>query len=171
MVAMSAILLTVMSETLSLGEYIRRLRRAANRPLGSLADQTGISYTHLSRIENDSKTPSADSLVKIAAALGGNLELMLEKTNRLRTDSRHQVTAEPQVRARLRRSIPTSRHTPESGAKEDAVPLPASEEGPGSLEANDLAEFIDLIRRLNKRQRRLVRSVILTIRDEDDGSV
>jgi transcriptional regulator with XRE-family HTH domain len=63
---------------LSLGEYIRRLRREANRSLGSLSDETGISYTHLSRIESDSTLPNADTVTKIAVALSGDLKRMLE---------------------------------------------------------------------------------------------
>jgi transcriptional regulator with XRE-family HTH domain len=64
---------------LTLGEYLRRLRRDKRQNLQQLADETGISYTHLSRIENDSTVPSAETVAKLHAKLGGDLKFMLEK--------------------------------------------------------------------------------------------
>ena len=143
------------AESLSLGEYVRRLRRAANRPLGSVAEETGISYTHLSRIENDSKVPSADSLVKIAAALGGNLELMLAKTNRLPQEGRSQPEngGRQQLRRRAYKTTPTEPDTGEAGhaktVQEDDVVK--------------LAEVMDLVAGLNDQQLRLIREIILAM--------
>jgi len=66
------------NDELSLGEYIRRLRKKKGWQLSTLAEKTGLSYHHLSRIENDSSVPGADSVALIADALGGDLKLMLE---------------------------------------------------------------------------------------------
>lgn len=63
---------------LTLGEYIRRLRREQKRSLHSISLDTKISYTHLSRIEADSTLPNADTVARLAEALGGDLKLMLE---------------------------------------------------------------------------------------------
>ncbi len=63
---------------LTLGEYMRRLRRHRGRSLLQIAEETGISYTHLSRIEADSTLPNADTVTKIATSLDGDLRLMLE---------------------------------------------------------------------------------------------
>jgi transcriptional regulator with XRE-family HTH domain len=69
----------VVNQSLTLGEYIRRLRRAEPpRSLLSVSEVAGISYTHLSRIENDSTIPGPEVVVKLAEALGGDLRLMLE---------------------------------------------------------------------------------------------
>jgi transcriptional regulator with XRE-family HTH domain len=62
---------------LTFGEYIRRLRRGRKWNLNTLAEASGISYTHLSRIENDSKLPSVDLVAKLAEALDGDLIAML----------------------------------------------------------------------------------------------
>lgn len=63
---------------LSLGEYVRRLRRRKHWQLQDLATATGLSPTHLSRVENDNAVPNADTVVKLANALEGDLERMLE---------------------------------------------------------------------------------------------
>lgn len=62
---------------LSLGEYVRHLRRHKGWGLQNLADTTGLSVSHLSRIENDIAVPNAETVVKLATALDGDLEQML----------------------------------------------------------------------------------------------
>ncbi len=66
-----------MDAGLTLGEYVRRLRRRNRWQLQELASATGLSATHLSRIENDSAVPNAETVVKLATALDGELERML----------------------------------------------------------------------------------------------
>lgn len=66
-----------MTTQLSFGEYIRRRRRAKRWQLQELAVQSGLSLSHLSRIENDNAVPNPDTVVKLAKALDGDLELML----------------------------------------------------------------------------------------------
>jgi transcriptional regulator with XRE-family HTH domain len=63
---------------LSFGEYTRRLRRRKQWQLQDVAAATGLSVSHLSRIENDNALPNPDTVVKLATALGGELERMLE---------------------------------------------------------------------------------------------
>jgi transcriptional regulator with XRE-family HTH domain len=63
---------------LSFGEYTRRLRRARKWQLQDVAAATGLSISHLSRIENDNALPNPDTVVKLAHALEGDLEQMLE---------------------------------------------------------------------------------------------
>ncbi len=67
-----------MNEPLTLGEYIRRLRRRSKKSLQELSDATGLSVSHISRLENDNALPSADTVVKLAAELSGDLDRMLE---------------------------------------------------------------------------------------------
>ena len=68
-----------MKEHLSLGEHVRRLRRGKRWQLQELAAETGLSVSHLSRIENGNVLPNAETVVKLAKALDGELELMLEQ--------------------------------------------------------------------------------------------
>ncbi len=67
-----------MEAQLTFGEYMRRLRRSRKWNLNALAEATGISYTHLSRLENDSTLPSADSVARLAESLDGDLIAMLD---------------------------------------------------------------------------------------------
>ena len=43
-----------------------------------MAERTGLSYSHLSRVENDSASPQADGIARIAEALDGDLRALLE---------------------------------------------------------------------------------------------
>ena len=67
-----------MNARLSFGEYLRRLRRGKKWNLHSLAEQTGLSYTHLSRMENESTLPRAGTVARLAEVLDGDLKIMLE---------------------------------------------------------------------------------------------
>jgi transcriptional regulator with XRE-family HTH domain len=67
-----------MEAELTFGEYMRRLRRSRKWTLSLLAEKTGLNYPHLSRMENDSTLPKADTVARIAEALGGDLKTMLE---------------------------------------------------------------------------------------------
>jgi transcriptional regulator with XRE-family HTH domain len=60
------------------GEHVRKLRRAKRWALQESAVASSLSPTHLSRIENDAVVPNADTVVRLARALGGDLEHMLE---------------------------------------------------------------------------------------------
>ena len=71
------------STRISLGEYVRRLRRDKQWDLQELADHVDLSVSHLSRIENDRAVPNADSVIRLARALDGDLGLMLELAKHL----------------------------------------------------------------------------------------
>ncbi len=66
-----------MEERITFGEYVRRLRRRKSWNLHKLAEQTGFAYTHLSRVENDSTIPKAETVTKLAEVLDGDLKTML----------------------------------------------------------------------------------------------
>jgi len=63
---------------LTLGEYVRRLRRRSKLSLQSLAPLVEVSVSTLSRIENDNLLPTVDQVVRLARALDGDLDRMLE---------------------------------------------------------------------------------------------
>ena len=67
-----------MPASLTLGETIRRLRRHKKWSLGTLAQETGLSYSYLSRVENDSASPQADAVARLAEALDGDIRELLE---------------------------------------------------------------------------------------------
>jgi len=59
------------------GKMIREARQARGISLRALADQVGIHFTHLSKIENGKDKIGRASLAKIADALGVDPDLML----------------------------------------------------------------------------------------------
>jgi len=67
-----------MQVDLTFGEYLRRLRREKRMPLQDIARRSGLSTTHLSRLENDNGLPATDTVVKLHRVLGGELSVMLE---------------------------------------------------------------------------------------------
>lgn len=67
-----------MQVDLTFGELLRRLRRDKRMPLQDVARRSGLSSTHLSRLENDSGLPTTDTVVKLHRVLGGDLTVMLE---------------------------------------------------------------------------------------------
>ena len=70
-----------MNADLTFGEQLRRLRRAKQWQLQQLATESGLSLTHLSRLENDNGVPNAETVVKLVKALDGDLEYMLQLAN------------------------------------------------------------------------------------------
>src|SRR5688572_18946283 len=67
-----------MQVDLTFGEYLRRLRRQKAMQLQDVARRSGLSTTHLSRLENDNGLPTTDTVVKLHRVLSGDLSVMLE---------------------------------------------------------------------------------------------
>ena len=67
-----------MDSTLTLGEYLRHLRRRKGWNLQQLAHASSLSVSHLSRLENDNGLPNAQTVVNLSTALEGDLEQMLQ---------------------------------------------------------------------------------------------
>ncbi len=156
----------VMDE-LSLGEYIRRLRRDANRSLLALAADTGISYSHLSRIENDSTIPSAHTIATLAEVLDGDLKFMLEKAQALPRSILDRIATREQRRApTLRRSA--------GGSQVGATPDPSTQSivnlarryGLSEDDAADLAGAVVQLLKLNPPKRSAVTQLIQSLFEE-----
>lgn len=60
-----------------LGPAIRRLRRERGMTLEELAGEIGTSGAHLSRLESGGRQPSLEGLLRVAAALGVELDDLL----------------------------------------------------------------------------------------------
>jgi transcriptional regulator with XRE-family HTH domain len=59
-----------MKETVNLGTIVRKQRKRLGLTLGDLAAKSGVSTSHLGRIENAQRYPSPNILKKIAEPLG-----------------------------------------------------------------------------------------------------
>jgi len=135
------------TEKLTLGEYIRRLRKARRWTLGALADNTGLSYHNLSRIENDSTVPNAETVSQIAVALDGDMRRMLELAEAVpRVILDRMLTFDGREGPGLKRTAGSqSPSNPSDRALEAAIGKRASEAG---LDAAEITEIVEAIRRL-----------------------
>lgn len=145
------------SDKLSLGEYIRRLRKKKGWQLSAVADKTGLSYHHLSRIENDSSVPGADSVALISEALGGDLKLMLEMADCLprqildRISSREEATT-----PKMARSAGSGALTGARGSAEADVLKLVQRFGVAESDQAGVADALVRLLRLDRRRQRVV---------------
>jgi transcriptional regulator with XRE-family HTH domain len=72
--------------TAELGNAIRRRREQQGMSLRELADETGVSASTLSRIENGTGKPDADNIARLAAWLDMPIERVMHHGNRAAND-------------------------------------------------------------------------------------
>lgn len=66
---------------MNIGEKVKSLRKQSNMSLRELAQNTGLSKTTLSDLENGTKNPSLDTVEKIATAFGLTSSDLLQKVD------------------------------------------------------------------------------------------
>lgn len=66
---------------MNIGEKVKSLRKQSNMSLRELAQNTGLSKTTLSDLENGTKNPSLDTVEKIATAFGLTSSDLLQKAD------------------------------------------------------------------------------------------
>jgi transcriptional regulator with XRE-family HTH domain len=66
---------------MTLGKRIRKGREVLGLTQQELAGMLGFTSQHLSAIEQDKRTPSLDSLIKISKELGVNIDFLLAGKN------------------------------------------------------------------------------------------
>lgn len=153
------------TQDLSLGELIRRLRRGRQWSLNRLAEETQLSYSHLSRIENDSTVPRAETVAKIATALDGDLKLMLELAGslpRIITDRLASRISKPG--ANLQRSAGSGPKTHEADPilAEAMVELGRAK-GLSVGESRSVAEAVDMLMNLDDQRRGAILGLIRSL--------
>ena len=88
---------------MTFGERLRQLRLDRRMNQRSLAAQVSIDFTYLSKIENGRMDPpSADTIVKLAQALGANPDELLLLAHKVPQDLIPIITRSPQWPAFLR---------------------------------------------------------------------
>ena len=160
-------------EPLSFGEYTRRLRRQKKISVLALSEQTGLSYSHLSRIENDSTMPSADAVARIATAIGGDLGVMLELANCLPEVILERIRGyqgtEPTPSLNRVGGLPSGESEAQPELRQLVAAL-ASARGLDTAEATLIAQAIDRLVQLDQIQRAALARVILSIRPDEQAS-
>jgi transcriptional regulator with XRE-family HTH domain len=86
-------------------ERIRELRKARNLSLRALAEAVGVSFTYISKIENDKLDfgdyPSEDLIRKLAAALGTDQDELLVLAKKVPLEIRERVFERPDAFRKL----------------------------------------------------------------------
>jgi len=72
--------------TAELGSAVRRRREQQGMSLRDLADETGVSASTLSRIENGTGKPDADNIARLAAWLDMPIERVMHHGHRAAND-------------------------------------------------------------------------------------
>lgn len=72
-------------DDLNIGAKIRKMRKIRGITLGKLAEETGMSYSYLSELENNKHSISISNLQKLASYFEIDLIHFLEKTERKNT--------------------------------------------------------------------------------------
>ena len=89
--------------SMTFGEALRTLRREANVSQRELADQVGLDFSYISKLENGRlPAPAADTVVKMCGALGVESERLLSLTGKLPTDVQESVGNSPAAQQFLR---------------------------------------------------------------------
>jgi transcriptional regulator with XRE-family HTH domain len=84
-------------DTTGFGRYLRACRRAARLSQRQLANQLGIDFTYVSKLENGhEEPPSADTLRRLAVVLGVPEEHMLAKGGKIPAELRKRASEDPE---------------------------------------------------------------------------
>ena len=153
-----------MDQQLTLGETVRRLRRRKRWSLGTLAERTGLSYSHLSRVENDSASPQADAIARLAEALDGDLRELLELAACLPEVILRRISRQEErsPAGSLRRATHRAGESPPGSARALVTDL-ASRSGLPLPEAEDIADAVERLVTLPPEQRASITRLILTM--------
>ena len=71
---------------MSLGAELRKARKKAGLSQEKVAFAAEIDRAYLSQLENDRKSPTVDTLLRVCAALGVRASVILARIERTRSD-------------------------------------------------------------------------------------
>jgi len=152
-----------MEEKLTFGETIRRKRRAKKWSLVELQKATGLSYSYLSRVENDSASPQVEAVAKIAEALDADVTELLELAQCLPEVILKRLAQRTEASASaLNRTAGAGADGPKSSVGALVTEL-AVGRGLPVPEANELADVVERLVALPPDQRSLATRLILTL--------
>jgi transcriptional regulator with XRE-family HTH domain len=72
---------------MSLGAELRKARKAAGLSQEGVAFAAGIDRSYLSQLENDRKSPTVDTLVRVCDAIGMRASVILARVERTRSQA------------------------------------------------------------------------------------
>ena len=73
----------------SFGEFLKRLRKKQNKTQRDLANEVGVNYTYLSKLENDTpgfESISEGTLKRLATSLDADADEMISRAGKVPSD-------------------------------------------------------------------------------------
>lgn len=92
---------------MSLGQRIRRQRQALKLTQQQLAMSLGLTSQHLSAVEQDKRTPSLNTLVKLAEELGVSIDYLVAGKEGIITDTIPAIKADEQLNIEVKKALIT----------------------------------------------------------------
>jgi HTH-type transcriptional regulator, competence development regulator len=90
----STLYICIMNETF--GQLLKTIRRDKGVNQRDLADQVGVDFSYISKIENDRlPPPSAETIIKICRALEVPEEVLLSNSKKISADMSQAMSASP----------------------------------------------------------------------------
>lgn len=78
----------------SFGKLLKDIRREKGISQRDLADQVGVDFSYISKIENDRMPPpAADTIIKISNILGVSEEILLANSKKISTDMSNAISS------------------------------------------------------------------------------
>lgn len=101
---------------MTFGTRIRQLRKAHDLTLRELAEQVGIDFTYLSKVENDRADPPSEATIRrLAGVLGADAEELILLAGKLPAAFERDLLSRPEQQvAELYRSLQGKRFTEEA---------------------------------------------------------
>jgi transcriptional regulator with XRE-family HTH domain len=80
----------------SFGQLLKNIRREKGVSQRDLADQVGVDFSYISKIENDRMPPpAADTIIKIAHILEVSEGILLANSKKISTDMSNAISSSP----------------------------------------------------------------------------
>lgn len=92
---------------MSLGQRIRKRRQTMKLTQQQLAEALGVTPQHISAVEKDKRTPSLDSLAKLAEELGVTVDYLVTGKEGVITDPIPAIKAEKKLRVEIKKALIT----------------------------------------------------------------
>ena len=104
-----------------LGERIRKRRKDMKLTQQEISKALGLTSQHISAIEQDKRTPSLTSLVKMAEELGVSVDYLLTGKEGVITDTIPAIKADKKLKLEVRKALTTLVQALQGGEDRDLM--------------------------------------------------
>jgi transcriptional regulator with XRE-family HTH domain len=92
---------------MTLGQRVRKRREAMKLTQQKLAEALSVTPQHISAVEKDKRTPSLDSLARLAEELGVTIDFLVTGKESVITDTIPAIRADKKLNIEMKRALIT----------------------------------------------------------------